>query len=410
MGRYSVDLIARRFSKGQPAPSNNAESVQPQRRGSNVPLIHFSQSIIREFEKEDVPNNIISDTIPVPQKAVPISDKVGDSLQIDDPESKKDLEDLGVAPPNRGAQRRWAYKNVVGVSLSFFFIYSSFNSLQNLQSSINSDGGLGLASLSLIYAVFTLAGFIAPTVLKVIGTKYSLLIAFLCHLCYTLANFYPSWDTLVPVSILLGAASALVWAAGSCHLVHIAVMVAPTLDTGQDHLISIYNGLFFFVFQFSQIPGNLASSLILFPYGDGHYNSSVESNYSDTGICKHHTAAGDEFDVNLLYILVFVYLLLVVSGTMFLLVMVNHLGTEAKFMSNTNKWKVFFRDPLTELISVMKDYKMILIAPISIFNGMELSFAFGTFSEVSLKRLLHSCVHEFFPCRPSFPDALGLIK
>ncbi len=69
----------------------------------------------------------------------------------------------------------WLYRNLVGVGLSFLLVFSAFLGIQNLQSSINAQGGLGLAALSILYLFFTLAGFVTPGIIKLLGTKYSLL-------------------------------------------------------------------------------------------------------------------------------------------------------------------------------------------------------------------------------------------
>lgn len=289
---------------------------------------------------------------------------------------------------SHGADRRWAYKNVFGVCLSALFVFAAFFSLQNLQSSINSDGGLGLTNLAILYLFFVSSGFISPSVLKILGTKYSLLAGFSCFLVYTFANFFPSWYTLVPASVGAGVGSALVWAAANTHIVNVAVLIAPKLGVEKNHLISIYTGLFFCFVQTSQIPGNLASSLILFPYSDS--NSTVNS--STTGSCQHSTdASGGEFELQYWYILCAILSLFGFMGILFAALMVDNLGTDKAFMSSKRRFEVFFKAPLIELLRVMKNYKMLLIAPVSVFNGLELSFAFGTLT-VSLLPFL--CVHS----------------
>ena len=295
---------------------------------------------------------------------------------------------------DRRKSRRWAYKNVYGLSVAYVVLFTAFIGLQNLQSSINSAGGLGLVTLSLLYAMFIAAGFVTPGFLKLFGTKYSLLFGFMCHLLYTLSNYYPSWYTLIPGSILIGFASAPLWAAASTHLAEVAVTVAPSLRKKQDYLISKFTGLFFFFFQFSQLPGNLASSLILFPYGGPSddlgvysvtdYNSS--SNYStfieEEGVCTNLESGS--FDVKFLYILVSVYVGFIVTSIIILLVFVDRLPTSNSFFSTEKKFELYLKNPLIDLFKVLKDTKMLLIAPMVVYNGMELAFAFGSFTEVSL--------------------------
>ena len=147
--------------------------------------------------------------------------------------------------------RRWAYRNVYGLSIAFVVFYSAFIGLQNLQSSINSIQGLGLVTLSLVYGMFILSGFITPGFLKLFGTKYSLLFGCICHLIYNLSNYYPSWYTLVPASILIGFTADPIWAAANSHVAQVAITAAQSLGKKQDYLITKFTGIFFFFFQFS---------------------------------------------------------------------------------------------------------------------------------------------------------------
>ena len=287
--------------------------------------------------------------------------------------------------------RRWAYKNVCGLSVAYMVLFTAFIGLQNLQSSINSAGGLGLVTLSLLYAMFFAGGFVTPGFLKLFGTKYSLLFGFVCHLLYTLSNYYPSWYTLVPGSILIGFASAPIWAAASTHLAEVAIAVAPNLHK-KDYLISKFTGIFFFFFQFSQVPGNLASSLILFPYGEDlttNLNISL-NNSSDIEGEMCHLLDNGTFDVKYLYILVSVYVGFIITSIAILLVFVDKLPTSNSFFSAEKKFELYLKKPLIELLKVLKDVKMVLIAPMVVFNGIELAFAFGSFTEVSVLVLMYT--------------------
>ena len=287
--------------------------------------------------------------------------------------------DKKAKPPTRRDTLRWMYKNVFGVGLSFFFVFSAFLGLQNLQSSQSPK--VGLVSLVILYVFFALSGFITPGLIKLVGTKYMLLVGFLCHLIYTLGYFYLNWYTLVHTSILLGLASGPIWAGASAHLVNVAIASAPRLERDQDHLISSFMGIFFFFFEWAQIPGNLASSLIFFPYRSSNtsFSSFVQDSCEQTG-----DATGD--DSTYLYILASVYCVLIIIGIACLLFMVNHLPSNREKSSSVLKtMKLYFGDTVIEILSVMKDWRMILVTPIAIVNGMEQSFVFSTFTEVSFK-------------------------
>ena len=297
----------------------------------------------------------------------------------------------------RHKARRWANKNVYGLSIMYVVLFTAFIGLQNLQSSINAAGGLGLVTLSLLYSSLIIAGFFTPGILRLLGTKYSLLFGCICHLIYTLTNYYPSWYTLVPASILVGFAFGPTWSAACTHLLEVAVIAAPSLGKKQDYLISKFTGIFFLIYQFSQVPGNLASSLILFPYnGEDFVIESNFSNDSSDEICNYLETA--TFDVKYLYMLVSVYVGFIVTSIVLLLIFVDRLPTTNSFFSAEKKFELYLKEPLVDLLKVLKDVKMLLLAPMVIYNGMELAFAFGTFTEVGVCVCVCVCVCVWRAC------------
>ncbi len=105
--------------------------------------------------------------------------------------------------------------------------------ISNLQSSINCDQGLGVASLSIIYATLIFSAIFVPSfVIRHLGLKWTLVASMSCYTLYMVANFFPSWATLIPASILVGLGAAPLWSA-KC-----------------TYLTSIGKGFFFFSFFF----------------------------------------------------------------------------------------------------------------------------------------------------------------
>ena len=96
-------------------------------------------------------------------------------------------------------------KNVVVVSFAFLLLFTSFQSLQNLQSSLNQEGNLGLISLITIYSSLILSCmFVPPAMIGRLGCKFTLAISMACYAAFIAANYYPRWYTLVFTSALLG--------------------------------------------------------------------------------------------------------------------------------------------------------------------------------------------------------------
>ena len=103
------------------------------------------------------------------------------------------------------SEKRKITKNVFIVSFGFLFLFTAFQSLQNLQSSLNKVQGLGLASLSVIYAALILSSiFVPPFMIGRLGCKWSLVLSMTGYVLYTVCNYYARWWTLIPASIIIG--------------------------------------------------------------------------------------------------------------------------------------------------------------------------------------------------------------
>lgn len=101
--------------------------------------------------------------------------------------------------------RRRTYKNLIVISLGFLFLFTAFQALQNLQSSIHDDENLGLVSLCVIYAALvTSCMFVPPLLINKLGCKYTVMLSMSGYVLYTVAMFYARYWTLVPASALLG--------------------------------------------------------------------------------------------------------------------------------------------------------------------------------------------------------------
>ena len=106
---------------------------------------------------------------------------------------------------NSSNLRLKTYKNLVVVSLGFLFLFTAFQALQNLQSSIHKDENLGFISLIAIYASLLISCmFVPPLVIGKLGCKYTLVLSMFGYVSYTISMFYPRYWTVVPASVLLG--------------------------------------------------------------------------------------------------------------------------------------------------------------------------------------------------------------
>ena len=287
---------------------------------------------------------------------------------------------------------RWAYRNLYATSISFMLVFSSFIGIQSLQSSLNAT--LGIASLSLTYVFYLIVGFFTPAIVRLLTTKYALLFGYICHLIYIITNYFPEFYTLVPSSVLLGLGSGPVWAGLSTHLATTAITLAPHVMEPIDLLIAKFTGIFFFIFQLTQIVGNTVSSLTLFPYGAN--NTGVLPETCDN--LESQNVQERKF-----FILISIYVFLDILGILVLLLFVSKVPSDAPFMGKTSKVRHYLVEPFKDVIRILRNWKMLLLGPLSLYNGMEMGFAFGSFTEVW--RIVYFCCSTYTRIISSLRDS-----
>ncbi|XP_019514999.1 PREDICTED: protein unc-93 homolog A [Hipposideros armiger] len=154
-------------------------------------------------------------------------------------------------------------RNVLVVSLGFLLLFTAYGGLQSLQSSLYSEDGLGVTVLSTLYGGVLLSSmFLPPLLIRTLGCKWTIVLSMSCYVTFSLGNFYASWYTLVPTSILLGLGAAPLW---SAHCTYLTIMGNTHAEkagkVGKD-VVNHYFGIFFLIFQSAGVWGNLISSLV----------------------------------------------------------------------------------------------------------------------------------------------------
>ncbi|XP_053077958.1 protein unc-93 homolog A isoform X2 [Acinonyx jubatus] len=154
-------------------------------------------------------------------------------------------------------------KNVLVVSFGFLLLFTAYGGLQSLQSSLYGEEGLGVTALSTLYSGMLLSSmFLPPLLIKRFGCKWTIVISMCCYVAFSLGNFYASWFTLVPTSILLGLGAAPLWSAQGTYLTIMGNTQAEKAGKVGRDVVNQYFGTFFLIFQSSGVWGNLISSLV----------------------------------------------------------------------------------------------------------------------------------------------------
>lgn len=115
--------------------------------------------------------------------------------------------------------------NVLLLSFSFMFVFTGFqtcgmveqtvlNSYINDTKDVNGQPtyhGDGYTSLAIIYTVFAFSNWLAPSVVSVIGSKYSMMIGASLYVLYVATFIKPLTWTLYLGSVLIGIGGAVLW-------------------------------------------------------------------------------------------------------------------------------------------------------------------------------------------------------
>jgi len=163
----------------------------------------------------------------------------------------------------------WKLINVILLGLAFMLLFTAFqtasmsarfvteaikrelkadNSTNLTDSQINSRIGDGYISMSLLYAVFAMANFFSPSIVKICGHKASMFVSALSYLLYIVMYLFPSPAFMYTASVIIGIGAAVIWTAQGDFL----GMQSPT-----DKLMMRNTGIFWVLFQCSLVIGNL---------------------------------------------------------------------------------------------------------------------------------------------------------
>ncbi|XP_032517443.2 UNC93-like protein [Danaus plexippus] len=155
-------------------------------------------------------------------------------------------------------------KNAVIISVAFMVHFTAYSGAANLQSSINAESGLGTVSLAAVYAGLIFSNIFLPVVIiKWLGTKWAISLSFITYMPYIAAQLYPTFYTLIPAALIVGLGGGPLWCAKCTYLSVISEAHSTISDISPEVLLVRFLGLFFMIFQFNQVWGNLISSLVI---------------------------------------------------------------------------------------------------------------------------------------------------
>jgi len=292
------------------------------------------------------------------------------------------------------------WKNLLLICFAFLCNFISFGGVSNLQSSLNYTGGLGTGSLAVIYAALILSAMFVPSiVIKKIGCKWSICFSIVGYAFYALANFYPSWLTLIPASIFVGVSAAPLWAAKCTYVTTIATRYAKLTNDDPDAVVNRFFGIFFLFFQMNSIFGSLISSFVLssadtksihFPTcfnesyierycgaADQLENIKEARMFYNTSSCPVSKLEGGKVPQETLYVLMGIYAFVGLLGAAIVGLLVDNMETDDEKESNQQSRPT---DLLVATFKHMSDRRQILLIPITVYSGFAQAFFWSDYT------------------------------
>eukprot|EP01063_Lacrimia_lanifica_P032865 TRINITY_DN5698_c0_g1_i1.p1 TRINITY_DN5698_c0_g1~~TRINITY_DN5698_c0_g1_i1.p1 ORF type:complete len:557 (+),score=169.79 TRINITY_DN5698_c0_g1_i1:60-1673(+) len=224
---------------------------------------------------------------------------------------------------------------------------------------------VGSIAIAVLYGVFTLCCLFGPYVVESLRAKWSIVIGLFLFTLFCLANFivamYPTsttlqWGLLVPASAMVGVAASFLWTAQGAYVTISANKYAEKMQLEPKAALGEFNGIFFGMFQCTQISGNLAAGMLLSLAG-----------WSTTSL------------------MVF-YLCFAAAGTAFALFFLEDVRDDVDsegHQSDTESVISVARSP-TQIIFGMtelwKDRRLMLLIPAIMYSGIEMGFIWGTYT------------------------------
>jgi len=287
--------------------------------------------------------------------------------------------------------KRRILKNVVIISFSFMLLFTAFQSMANLQSSINKVAGLGTTSLAVIYAALVTSCMFVPTIMiKKLTVKWTMVVSIFCYSAYIAAQFHPQFYTLVPGAIILGLGAAPMWSAKCTYLSQVGNIYGELTSQPVEPIIVKFFGIFFLFFQSSSIWGNLISSAVLGLKGENETETVHTPDLSKCGInyCPAPAAVvnetveeqeieeEDNFSASRyqLFILAGVYLACSILSAVVVALFVDPLSRYGEAERENEKEKKSGVQLLVATFKHMRKPYQLFIIPLTFWSGVEQGF------------------------------------
>ncbi|KAJ9186227.1 hypothetical protein P3X46_005754 [Hevea brasiliensis] len=242
------------------------------------------------------------------------------------------------------------------LSSAFLLVFLAYGAAQNLETTVNTEQGLGTISLGILYLSFTFFSLVSSLVVRFLGSKNAMVLGTTGYWLFIAANLMPTWYTMVPASLYLGFAASIIWVGQGTYLTSTARSHAADYRLLEGTVIGDFNGEFWGMFASHQFVGNLISLAIL--------RDGTEGRTSGT---------------TLLFI---VFLCIVTLGIILMCFLSKRDAKREEGLENSSV------NICSSLISLSKsvitpllDIRMILVIPLIAYSGLQQAFVWAAFTK-----------------------------
>ncbi|KAM0953295.1 putative Ion channel regulatory protein, UNC-93 [Dioscorea sansibarensis] len=236
------------------------------------------------------------------------------------------------------------------LSVAFLFIFSAYHAAQNLESTVNTEGGLGSTSMGILYVSFTLFSLVASPLVRRLGLKNSLLLGSTGYFLFIASNLIPSWYTMVPASVYFGFSASILWVGQGTYLTSTAQSHAQDHHLNEGTIIGNFNGEFWSFFASTQVIGNLLTLALL--------RNDKEDKVTGTGLL---------FTVFLICMVLGIILLFFISGR--------------KYKAEAAAVHASLRSILESVFAPMLEIRVLSIIPLFAYSGLHQAFVWAEYTK-----------------------------
>ncbi|EGD74624.1 hypothetical protein PTSG_12375 [Salpingoeca rosetta] len=233
---------------------------------------------------------------------------------------------------------------VYAVSLAFFVLFLAYNSLQNYTTSLLPNG-LGNQSLAILYISVPFFCFTGPPIVQRLGEKWTMVLGSSTYILFmgSLIKVIPA--LVKAASVVIGFGAAILWIAVGPYITK-----ASTTDT-----VGRNNGIFWGIFQFSNVIGNIGAYFIFDNLG------------GSTALFLALTAIGG------LAVIIFCF----IKPTSKFSTQYHHQNSEALLEEKRTVW-----EDVKATLVILQTNEMLLLLYMFLFTGLELAFWSGEFPQL----------------------------